>query len=273
MVVARSRASGPILLGLLGGLLVIAQTGLAPAVAGIPTGDWQIIEVRVDLQATRRLNYGPNDPRLRYRIAQIRANVVSFDTPEHSVCERPTWRARSVRVDELWRESFAGRGSAPEEPTARAWGFNFNDNEVVHADELSCAAGGFGPEDGGRPGTWFLVLSNSQLAVRWYDGTVLILKKMDDGEKPRASFNCSRARTSTEVAICRSHALAGLDRSIGEAYVVALKAAKDIDREAARTLVSKQEAWRRTRDDCGAEVQCLGQAMRKRLDEIAAEPE
>jgi hypothetical protein len=54
---------------------------------------------------------------------------------------------------------------------------------------------------------------------------------------------------------------------------VALKDTKEIDPEAARTLVSKQEAWRRTRDDCGVEVRCLGQAMRKRLDELSTDPQ
>jgi len=82
-----------------------------------------------------------------------------------------------------------------------------------------------------------------------------------------------KARTRIEAAICHSHPLAGLDRSVGEAYMVSLKAAREIDREAAKALVSTQGAWRRTRDACGVEAQCLGRSMRKRLDELSTETE
>jgi uncharacterized protein YecT (DUF1311 family) len=240
--------------------------------SGPPTGDWQVVEVLVDQHATRTLGYGPNDPRLRYRIATIETDRVALESPEHASCEQPSWRERETAVAPLWRAGFAGRGEAPEWPTAADYGLPLRDAQVVHVLSITCGKGSFGPDVGEETGNWMMPLPDDRMAVRWYDQTVLILRRLARTEKPEASFDCSRAATATESAICASHVLAGFDRSISEAYAAALKSNRSIAPAGSDRLIASQRAWLRTRDACGGDVRCLGKAMRQRLDRLAALP-
>lgn len=258
--------------GLIVGVFAVPFFARASSAPTIENGEWQVTEVRVDRQATRTLAYGPNDARLRYRLAHIQPNQVEFDTPEHAACDRPSWKERQTAVGPLWRGSFPGRGTPPEQPTARDWGLSLRDTDLVHVHDLNCSKGGFGPENGETPGTWFLPLADGQLAVRWHDGTVLLLRKLGLAERPKASFDCAKAGTPTEHTICSSHNLAGLDRSVSEAYSTARKSANEIDPETAKALSTKQATWLRVRNACDVDARCLDQAMRQRIEELSAEP-
>lgn len=77
------------------------------------------------------------------------------------------------------------------------------------------------------------------------------------------SFDCSRASTPTEVAICDSDALARLDVSLAEAY----RAARDRP-----GVKDRQRAWIGERNLCGADVDCLSDRMRTRLAELTGAP-
>ncbi|MGR3455234.1 lysozyme inhibitor LprI family protein [Pseudooceanicola sp.] len=73
------------------------------------------------------------------------------------------------------------------------------------------------------------------------------------------SFDCSRAGTPTEYAICDNDELARLDVALADAY----RAARD--RPGVR---DRQRAWIKERNLCGANVACLAQRMRERLAEL-----
>jgi len=88
------------------------------------------------------------------------------------------------------------------------------------------------------------------------------------GVVPRAvapSFDCGRAGTATEHAICASPRLAGLDAAIAGAYAAARSGASEAARDRIR---SEQVAWLARRNECGGEMACLAARMEARLADL-----
>lgn len=77
------------------------------------------------------------------------------------------------------------------------------------------------------------------------------------------SFDCARAGTPTEFAICDNAALSELDLALAEAFRTAR------DRPGVK---DRQRAWIGERNLCGANVDCLEQRMQDRLAELAGPP-
>lgn len=84
-----------------------------------------------------------------------------------------------------------------------------------------------------------------------------------DWKTPVASFDCRKAGTATEKAICSDIPLARLDRSLSDAYAQALSWASD-DAEKAK-IRDAQRKWVAKRDACGADAACLTSAYQDRL--------
>ena len=89
-----------------------------------------------------------------------------------------------------------------------------------------------------------------------------------DWRQPVASFDCAKAGTAVEKAICGNVALARLDRELAAAYGSKLKYAAD---DAARdTIRSAQRAWIKQRDAaCGGSADCLADMYKARLDALS----
>ncbi len=78
---------------------------------------------------------------------------------------------------------------------------------------------------------------------------------------PAASFDCNKASTEIESAICRDPALSQLDGELGTVYRTRL--AKDPG------VRSTQIAWIRERNQrCGADVVCITRMVRERISEL-----
>ncbi|WP_298496973.1 MliC family protein [uncultured Maritimibacter sp.] len=70
------------------------------------------------------------------------------------------------------------------------------------------------------------------------------------------SFDCAKAESSAEEAICASPELAALDQRVADVYARALAAAEGLDagaEDAVATLHSEQRGWIGGRDDCWKE--------------------
>jgi len=81
------------------------------------------------------------------------------------------------------------------------------------------------------------------------------------------SFDCRKATTATEIAICASPELSNLDGQLGRAFSDAYAAARG---EQVKNLRLQQVAWIKTRDeDCKGEASCLDSYLRKRIAELA----
>ena len=85
----------------------------------------------------------------------------------------------------------------------------------------------------------------------------------DDWRTPVASFDCAKAGTATEKAICSDVALARLDRTLADSYAQALSWASD---DAEKTKIrDAQRKWIGKRDACGGDIGCLTSAYDARL--------
>lgn len=82
------------------------------------------------------------------------------------------------------------------------------------------------------------------------------------GAAAAPSFDCARASTPTEHAICGAPALAALDRALADAYRAARTGAGEAERARIR---AEQIAWLGRRDACGADAACLEARMAARL--------
>jgi uncharacterized protein len=74
------------------------------------------------------------------------------------------------------------------------------------------------------------------------------------------SFDCDKASTPTEYAICASDDLSALDRVLADAY----KVAKGLDNST--TLRDEQREWNKEKSStCGDDVECLSQMYQERI--------
>ncbi|MEM1315821.1 MAG: peptidoglycan-binding protein, partial [Pseudomonadota bacterium] len=81
------------------------------------------------------------------------------------------------------------------------------------------------------------------------------------------SFDCARAATATEQAICASPRLSDLDRQLAEAWGAARAAAADPE-----ALVSAQRAWLQARDACAGDAACLETTLSGRVVQLTGRP-
>ncbi|MBB3227169.1 uncharacterized protein FHW69_001770 [Luteibacter sp. Sphag1AF] len=82
-----------------------------------------------------------------------------------------------------------------------------------------------------------------------------------------ASFDCAKAQTPTEKAICADQSLGSLDDQLAEAYKSALDASTTTE---ATALRASQRMWMTQRDTCAARADCLRDSMTHRANELEA---
>ena len=84
------------------------------------------------------------------------------------------------------------------------------------------------------------------------------------------SFNCSRARTDTELAICGDSTLAAKDREMARIY-------REVRRSLAGSMrwlaTSRQKDWLKERDACGGSTTCILGTYNLRIGELSAQLE
>lgn len=239
-------------------------------------GIWQVSEVHIDTGATRTPMYNNNDVRLTSRLFTLEPDKLTTDTPEEKICTNPKVSTTDTTATDLIGHSMAGRGFPPEIPTPKDYDLSLADDTPIEALSINCKegffAGGLGRE-GGLSGAWLVALADDKLAVRWYDETILILKKLPLDAKPLASFDCGKAASSVEKTICGSIGLAAFDKSIGEAYSSAFSQYKEqAEFNFVSELRSQQKKWLETRNHCGSDVDCLQKAMEERLQALVSGP-
>ncbi|MFC3228402.1 lysozyme inhibitor LprI family protein [Marinibaculum pumilum] len=86
-------------------------------------------------------------------------------------------------------------------------------------------------------------------------------------DRPAAaqSFDCGKARTATEKAICDSPPLGFLDSDMARTYEEARHRAGPAGE---RHVLDSQRAWLKSRDRCGGKADCLIGSYRARLRQI-----
>ena len=84
-----------------------------------------------------------------------------------------------------------------------------------------------------------------------------------------ASFNCTKAGTSTEIAICNDSQLGTLDEAIADAF---FELKDRMNQQKASALLQKQRDWLAKRNSCGGDIACLRQSMQDRLAILSGDP-
>ena len=81
----------------------------------------------------------------------------------------------------------------------------------------------------------------------------------------RPSYDCNRARTASERAVCAIPGLAALDRTMAALYVDALRTA---DPAASQLLRETRDPFLGFRERCGSDASCIDRVYRGRIREI-----
>jgi uncharacterized protein len=95
----------------------------------------------------------------------------------------------------------------------------------------------------------------------------LSLQATPSAAKP--SFDCAKASTATEFAICRSRELSALDVQLADAFKARRATLSEAQR---RSLTSDQRAWLSRRNACGSRTDCLAREMRDRIAALRVSP-
>jgi uncharacterized protein YecT (DUF1311 family) len=82
-----------------------------------------------------------------------------------------------------------------------------------------------------------------------------------------ASFDCNRAATGVETAICEDRGLSNLDEQMAQNYRALLNRTSGATESRIR---SEQKNWLRQRNACGGDERCLDREYRGRIQNIAA---
>jgi hypothetical protein len=163
----------------------LAATGPGTQLPDAVKGTWRVEAVRVDLAATRTLHYQRNDPRLLGTRFTIGDAGIENTTPEARPCAVPTALVWNSTAAAFLATTMAAHGD-PETPAGlKSYELPLAANAPVSALWVTCQSGRFGPKASSAArhavgendiGTWILVLPSGELAIRWFDETILVLQ-------------------------------------------------------------------------------------------------
>ena len=98
-------------------------------------------------------------------------------------------------------------------------------------------------------------------------GLALLLSVGTGTVAKAASFDCNKATTETEIAICADPELSALDELMGQAYRLAKTSA---DWMTPQELRNSQKAWLQQRNRCSENFDCLRSSYVQRLEEVSS---
>lgn len=240
-----------------------ALAGFASGAAS-PTdlhGSWEVRQVAVDHRDQPHWAYYPDDPRLLGRELDITASGISLDDGSR-VCTVPVLSGKAtISLQGFIGKQFArpGHFGTPTAPTLQGFGIELADSSVTPL-RLACT-----PDASPWNGAWLVLLPSGELLTNFDNsGYVLVLHRLDKDSPVKASFDCARAKSATEQAICASPELARYDLSVAAAYRRAL----DLAGDDAGTWRQQQVEWLKARNTCAADSACLKQRMQERIEQL-----
>lgn len=231
------------------------------------TGTWEVRQVAVDHQDQQHWRFRPNDPQLMGRTLLIDHERVVLNFSKDLDCSQTAWKAKATTWGYLIAKGFprptdGGRSAAP---TPDDFELKVTKKSKVSAYPL---CGSSGKNAAHFPAAPWLALQEADKAALNVDNQVLlILQRRLPDAKPTPSFDCAKAATPTEKAICGNFDLASWDRSVALALHQAI--ARNPDKEA--SLRGGQRDWLKKRDECAAKVECIDEQQWRRVEELGQE--
>jgi uncharacterized protein YecT (DUF1311 family) len=228
-------------------------------------GAWDVEHVAVDEQDQMHWGMRPDDPHLIGRELVIQDGIIYL--PGHSEpCNQSAWKAQTLPWRALFAKTFsrAPGGGRSTKPSPADFGLKVQPSAQVSFYQV-CPIPDISPRDAWQQQRWVAQQDSDILLMHYSNQVLLTLRRRPRGGKPRASYDCEKAATSTEKTICGSFKLAGWDRSVAKAF----KEALELSPEKERTLREEQKAWLKKRDACGANVECVYEQLWQRVDELS----
>jgi hypothetical protein len=197
----RSAESHSPILGPLWAIVAILYLALSPggaiALDGGPQsklpaavlGTWKVASVLVDLGSSRTLLYQRDDPNLVGRTFTIGDQKIESNTPEARECGKPRSVIWRTTAEELIAVTLGPHGLPGIKPTVHDYELPLSPSASVEALSVQCEPGRFGPRPlkaaravmgSGNFGTWIVALPSGLLAIRWYDETILLLRRANE---------------------------------------------------------------------------------------------
>lgn len=252
------------ILVVLGALTLATSARAADEVPSSLVGAWDVEHVNVDEQDQMHWGTRPDDPALLGRELLIQRDMVRF-TADEEPCHQGDWKPRNLPWAKLFAKSFsrAPDGGRSSRPLPADFGLRVDGAVKVNYYEL-CPTPEVPPSKASQYQRWVVQRSPDVLVMHYTNQVLLTLRRRAAAVKPRASFDCGRAATPTETAICASHDLAGWDRSVALALRQAI--ARSPEKEA--TLRDDQHRWLKKRDTCGTKGDCIRESAWDRVQEL-----
>jgi uncharacterized protein YecT (DUF1311 family) len=235
-------------------------------------GEWQVVQVHINTEATATGQYFWNDPRLLGRLFTFETDSFWDDTPEFVGCAAPNIRSIDVKLPELIPASMAGYGYPAKRANSKNYEIDQLDAQTALVYQISCGKGPWHGELGTDEfrGAWLASLKGDRLLLRWFGETILVLRRVPSNAKAVPSFSCGNAHSTTEKTICSSYELSAFDKSVSDAYQLLLKQTRTVGGEI-DDVVDEQKTWIKSRNDCASDQRCLMKLMRDRLETLASE--
>lgn len=245
-----------------------AQDDLLVPLAGM----WRVNGVRLNETLMRRPYYNYDDVRLIGRLVTFSKERIETDMAEGTACDTPKAEVTASTAGRLVAGSMGGSING-EAPTAKDFNLPLDGAKALNVWWITCQKGDVGPDTpfGPERHNWLAKLTEDQLAMRWYDNTILLLQKLPPNPQPCPSFDCQRATTPTEKQICTSFSLSELDQSVSGALKQVAKGLEDLgEHRQLKQLHRTQKKWLEERNRCGSNGDCVKKTMHDRLEQLAA---
>lgn len=142
-------------------------------------GHWRVSDVRLDTTFTRSPYYNYNDRRLIGRNVFFSADTVKGNFSEKTECLGPTVRSEITSLNSLLERTMGNQEDQSQAEAVKRYQLPGDGRKKVQVVWVGCKKGDFGPDSpfGPEGFNWIAVLSDSKIAMRWYDNTVLLLQR------------------------------------------------------------------------------------------------
>lgn len=145
-------------------------------------GKWEVTGVRLDETLSRTPAYNIDDPELVGRVVIVSREKISTTMPE-GACYLPVITREISTIDALVDKTM-GKGKYGDDESNK-FALPVDTKKEVEVFWVSCKDGHIGPDYpfGPRGHNWITRLSRDNLAMRWYDNTILLLKRVKKQHK------------------------------------------------------------------------------------------
>ncbi|WP_153050183.1 lysozyme inhibitor LprI family protein [Pseudomonas sp. MF4836] len=258
--------------------LLFPSTAVAELFATDLLGTWEVSQVHTNLESGRKSYYHWDSPLLRWRIFTLsEKEITAAELNTTTTCNNPSTTQKRVYLDDYLKSNLGGYGEKSRNSPIDDYKLNLPKNYQADIIIVKCenqiwnellGASYLPSKKEDSDGSWLLLLNKKYMILRWHDETLLRLSKIPPPSKPSPSFSCEKSKHITEITICKSFELSGLDKSIASAFDLLLN---ETLRESIDVLEMRQQqkAWLRQRNACGENQSCLAKVMTMRLEQLS----